>query len=166
MPPKFATALAWEQANLMMQPALIRVIDNIRKHLDEAEWTGTYENVLRFPPGTSSADQARVQSLQIRLEAGEGDREDLQQQLAQLPQPYLGYELCLSQGDRQVRVDLWELCYKVCFRAYEPSPDPQATQLVEIDETLVNDQNELDWQRLEEKAQQVVALVFDTLSLD
>ena len=34
MYPKFKDTLAYEQANLLMQPAFIRVIDNIRKELD------------------------------------------------------------------------------------------------------------------------------------
>lgn len=165
MPPKFATSLAWEQANLLMQPALIRVIDNIRKHLDESDWTGTYENVMRFPPGTPLEEQSQVQHLQAALaDATPAQAAEIQQHLDHLPQPYLGYELCLSKGDRQVRVDLWELCYQVCFRDYQPSGALTEAQPVEIDDTLVDDQNELDWNRLEHKAQQTVSAIFAQLA--
>lgn len=165
MPPKFATSLAWEQANLLMQPALIRVIDNIRKHLDESAWTGTYENVMRFPPGTSPNDQHQVQDLQAALTTATPDQAaEIQHRLDHLPQPYLGYELCLSKGDRQVRVDLWELCYQVCFRNYQPAEALADAQSVEIDETLVDGNNELDWNQLEHKAQQAVSAVFAQLA--
>jgi hypothetical protein len=169
MPPKFATALAWEQANLMMQPAFIRVLDNLRKWVERLEpWHATYETVACFPPGTSEEDQVQVQALHTALEsANPTEAIALQQQLSQLPQPYAGYELCLTQGDRQVRIDLWELCYQVCFTQYIYHPDHPLgeAQMVEVDLSLVNAQNELDWERLEEKTQRVLERVFNQLSL-
>jgi hypothetical protein len=49
--PKFKTTLAWEQAELLMQPAFLRVIDNLRKELEESHWEGTYEEITTPYPG-------------------------------------------------------------------------------------------------------------------
>lgn len=51
MKPKFKNSLAWKQAELLMQPCLIRLLDNIRKYLEASEWEGTYENVQQPIPG-------------------------------------------------------------------------------------------------------------------
>ena len=41
MKPIFKNSTDWEQAEYLMQPSLIRVIDNLRKQLDESAWKGT-----------------------------------------------------------------------------------------------------------------------------
>lgn len=51
MKPKFKNSLAWQQAELLMQPCLIRLLDNIRKYLEDSPWEGTYENVQQPIPG-------------------------------------------------------------------------------------------------------------------
>jgi len=51
MKPKFKNSLAWQQAELLMQPCLIRLLDNIRKYLEDSPWEGTYENVQTPVPG-------------------------------------------------------------------------------------------------------------------
>lgn len=51
MKPKIKNEVAWQQASVLMQPALIRVIDNIRKQLEESTWQGTYEEVQTPYPG-------------------------------------------------------------------------------------------------------------------
>lgn len=128
MKPKFKTVLAWEQAQLLMQPAYIRVIDNIRKQLEESPWKGTYQEVSA---------------------------------------PYPGYHLCLSRQDLSVRVDIWELCFRICFVSYEPTQthvfNQEATQEVQIDTRLIDETGEVDWQFLETKAQQIVNQVFADL---
>jgi len=43
MSPKITDTVAWQQAELLMQPTFIRIIDNIRNQLDESAWKGTYE---------------------------------------------------------------------------------------------------------------------------
>jgi hypothetical protein len=126
MKPKFKDAIAWEQAQLLMQPAFIRTIDNIRKQLDESSWQGTYQE---------------IQS------------------------PYPGYVLCLTQGDRSVNVDLWNLCFEVCFIDY-PSNAAEATQEeqeVEIDTSLIDETGDVDWNRLETKTQHLVNRIFASL---
>jgi hypothetical protein len=130
MKPQFKTRLAWEQAQLLMQPALIRVLDNIRKQLDVSAWRGTYREVT---------------------------------------EPIPGYLLCLTKNNRTVEVDIWQLCYQVCFQSYTPTPQHIFSELeqrsveVEIDNRLLDEIGELDWQLIEAKAQQVVREVFDNL---
>lgn len=127
MKPKFKTSLAWEQAQLLMQPALLRVLDNIRKQLDASNLKGTYQEIT---------------------------------------EPIPGYILTLSKGDLSIEVDIWQLCYQVCFQDYNLpqqhlfSGAEQRTVEVEIDQRLFNATGELDWHLIEDKAQQAVRQVF------
>lgn len=124
MKPRFKNTLAWEQAEMLMQPALIRIVDQVRKQLEQTTWKATYNDV-------------------------------------QTPIP--GYELCLERNDTSVCVDVWELCYQVCFRNYPPSHSELDTQEVEIDTNLIDETGEVDWQSLDTKAQHLVEQVFATL---
>ncbi|MGK7876158.1 MAG: hypothetical protein AB4426_23540 [Xenococcaceae cyanobacterium] len=130
MKPKFKDPLAWEQAQLLMQPSFIRVIDNIRKQLEQSSWKGTYQEVQT---------------------------------------PYPGYHLCLTDQDRSVKVDIWQLCFQVCFCEYNPTgtdisgEEATASQEVEIDTSLIDERGDVDWQSLETKAQQLVKQVFANL---
>ncbi len=51
MKPKFKDAIAWQQAELLMQPSLLRVVDNLRVMLENSVWQGTYEEVQEPYPG-------------------------------------------------------------------------------------------------------------------
>ena len=133
MKPKFKNTLAWEQAQLLMQPALIRVIDNIRKQLELSSWEGTYQEITT---------------------------------------PYPGYLLCLTYKDKSVNVDIWNLCFQVCFQDYHP-PSTKITegeevpsQEVEIDSSLLDEAGEVDWHSLETKTQRVVKQVFADLPIE
>ena len=118
MIPRFRNISDWEKAQVLMQPCLIRVLDNIRKQLDESSYKGTYEEVT---------------------------------------EPIPGHILCLTYQDVQVKVDIWELCFKVCFLEYEPSQE----QAVQIDDSLIEqDTGDVDWQSLESKTQYIVRQVF------
>lgn len=129
MKPTFKTTLAWEQAHLLMQPSLLRILDNIRKELDASDWEGNYREVTS---------------------------------------PIPGYHLCLTHSDYHVEIDVWELCYKVCFQEYEPveyliSTENEAAYPVEIDLRLIDESGDVDWQFLESKAQQFVRKAFSNL---
>jgi hypothetical protein len=130
MKPKFKNTLAWEQAQLLMQPAFIRVVDNIRKQLDESSWQGTYQEIET---------------------------------------PYPGYLLCLSDRDRSITVDLWDLCFQICFLDYQPSKiesideTTQTSLEIDIDTSLLDETGDVDWHRLETKTQQLVQEVFAKL---
>ncbi|MDY7020054.1 MAG: hypothetical protein SWJ54_01665 [Cyanobacteriota bacterium] len=125
MKPKIKDQVAWQQAELLMQPVLIRLLDNIRKKLETSVWTGNYEET------------------QI---------------------PYPGYRLNLQYNARQISVDIWELCYQVCFRNYQPSHASQESQEVEIDTSLIDDTGDVDWEKLEEKTSVIIEQLFNNLS--
>ena len=108
-----------------MQPAMIRVIDNIRKQLEESVWTGTYQEV-------------------------------------QIPIP--GYQLLLELQGEQRSIDIWELCYRVCFLNYQPAHTQIQSQEVVIDTSLIDDDTgDVDWNRLDAKASQLIQEIFANL---
>ncbi|MGB3534958.1 MAG: hypothetical protein WBA13_15775 [Microcoleaceae cyanobacterium] len=118
MKPKIKDALAWKQAEMLMQPTLIRVIDNIRKQLENSPWKGTYQQI-------------------------------------QTPTP--GYRLDLSCNDITRSVDIWDVCYQVCFLEYEPTHAAGESREVEIDTSLIdNETAEVDWNNLDAKAKRIV----------
>lgn len=125
MKPKFKNTRAWEQAQLLMQPAFIRVIDNIRKQLEHSPWSGTYQEIQT---------------------------------------PFPGYQLCLTHHDHSVTLNIWDLCFQVCFIDYPLYPITEQTidntQEVEIDTSLIDKTGEVDWHRLETKTQHLVQQMF------
>src|SRR6478672_5789858 len=125
MKPKFTDTLAWQQAELLMQPAFLRILDHIRKQLEQSAWKATYQEVQT---------------------------------------PYPGYLMCLTYKDQQVTVDLWDLCFQVCFRNYHPTHAELESQEVEIDSSLIDEElHDVDWHRLDAKAQQLIEQIFTNL---
>lgn len=165
MHPKFADTESWERAQLLMQPSFIRLIDNIRKALDESDWTGTYEESAVWAEDVSEETKTRVQLLQQQLATASGDDvAELEQALARLPQPFLSYQLCLKKGDRHVKIDLWPLCYQICFRNYSPPFNLSDEQPVEIDTRLIDEEtNDVDWTALDTKTKQIIDQLFANL---
>lgn len=165
MPPKFADTAAWQQAELIMQPAFIRILDRIRKQLDASTWKGTYENVLIWQPGTTEETKAIVANLVLQLESAPPEQADeIEQALMKLPTPTPGYQLNLQrEGMETVKVDLWELCYQVCFRNYSPLLAESPNYTVEIDTDLIDETGDVDWQLLDEKAAALVDRIFADL---
>ena len=51
MKPQFTTRLAWDKAEILMQPALIRILDNIRKQLEKSQWQGSFKDITEPIPG-------------------------------------------------------------------------------------------------------------------
>jgi len=153
----------WQQAGLLMQPALIRLIDQIRKQLEQSDWSGTYETFETWPEGTTAAIKMQVAELQSQLERASAEQAiALEQALSQLPQPDLVYMLHLRNNEHQVGINLWQLCYQVCFRNYDPAT-PQKPEDLQVDTTLIDPEGQVDWQILDHKAQQVVKQVFSQL---
>ncbi len=133
MKPKFKNTEAWEQAQILMQPAFIRVLDNIRKNLEQSTWKESYEEVKY---------------------------------------PFPGHLLCLTHQEKVAKVNIWEMCFQVCFRDYNPPlthTSGDATNQnyeVDIDTNLIDETGEVDWQLLETKAQQVVSDIFANLNFE
>ena len=128
MKPKIKDPLAWQQAELLMQPALIRLLDNIRKQLDESIWTGSYQEVQN---------------------------------------PLPGYRLELEHNGQHVSVDIWELCYQICFQNYHLTHTTQESFEVEIDISLIDQEiGDVDWQNLETKTRKIIQDLFANLPSD
>ncbi len=124
----------WRLASMLMQPALIRLFDQIRRQLAESGWQGSYETKELWPAGVDPATT----------------------------EPQVLYLLYLSRGEQKVRVNVWELCYQICFVDYTPSLDREDIadfQVGEVtaDASLLEADGEVDWNKLDRKAQQVVA---------
>jgi hypothetical protein len=164
MPPKITNPDTWQQAEVLMQPAFIRIIDHLRRQLETSTWKGTYQDVLIWPSDTTDATKTIVtQLLQELATAPEETAMEIKQTLMKLPKPHPGYHLCLQRQEQQVSVDLWELCYQVCFRNYSSLGD----EAVEIDTSLMEDDTvDVDWQRLDGKVGELVAQVFANLPSD
>jgi hypothetical protein len=135
MKPKFVNEQAWQQAEILMQPAYIRLVDQIRQQTEEND-----------------------QNIQVSYE--------------EITTPYPSNLLCLQpKGSKALtglalRVNIWDLCFQVCFLNYEPLPDHQIEQLVAIDISLFNpDSQEIDWTKLDLKAQAAVRQVFARFKL-
>jgi hypothetical protein len=131
MKPLLKNSLSWEQAELLMQPALIRIIDNIRQNLEKSDWEGTYQEIQ---------------------------------------EPIPGFRLCLQRQDKLISVDLWDLCYQICFSNYSHPPltplagDESASLPVEVDTSLIDtENNDVDWERLDNKANQLIEQMFNSL---
>ena len=131
MKPIFQDTEAWEQAQLLLQPIYIRVVDNIRKYLEQAGegWVDSFVEV-------------------------------------QAPRP--GYLLQLQRlgktGAPAAEFDLWALCFQVCFQKFPgpariatPAPaSEEAETVVEIDRSLFDDDDEIDWEAIDRKSMAIV----------
>jgi hypothetical protein len=168
--PKFQTTQIWQQAELLMQPAFIRLIANLEKQLENSNWRGDYKDVQVWAEDISDDTKATVMQLRSELDgATERQAEAIEQQLSQLPAPFPGYWLYLSRGDHQATVDLWDLCYQICFQNYDSlhgtshAADEPIGDSVAIDVSLFDETGEVDWHRLDDKTCQTVQQVFATL---
>ena len=125
MKPKFKTRFAWEQADQLLQPAFIRVVDNFRAYLEDSPWTGEYEDIQ---------------------------------------DPYPGYILRLKKEEAETIINIWDLCYQVCFVNYPTDAVTGDSCEVDIDGTLFEPSGAVDWQKLEDKTQRLIQHIFDNLS--
>ncbi|MGC1309236.1 MAG: hypothetical protein WA885_18600 [Phormidesmis sp.] len=158
--PNFATPAARAKVNQLMQPALIRVIDNIRKQLENTDWRGNYEEELVWPEGTTVEQQQEYAALQKLLHGVPPEEHDrVENLMSQLPQPSPLYTLRLTKANHDDQtVDIWALCYRVCStNADFDSADAQA---IEADTALFDEGGEVDWQRLDDKTQSLVSGIF------
>ena len=123
--PTFSTPLARAQVEQLMQPALIRVIDNLRKQLDESSWTGDYEETLVWPEGTTDAQKQTYADLQQQLHGVPTEEHDrVSSLMSELPQPSPLYKLKLTKSEAADQMlDVWALCYQVCSTNYSVDSD-------------------------------------------
>jgi hypothetical protein len=165
MKPRFADMTAWQQAELLMQPVFIRLLDNLRKQMEASEWEGSYRDILLWPDDVPEDVRNQVVELKRQMETASPQEADaIAQQMEHLPEPALGYELCLQKGEQQVILDLWQLCYQICFRNFNPPFQVSEDMLVEIDTTLIEaETGEVDWMKIDAKTSQLVQQIFANL---
>ncbi len=124
MQPKLKTSLAWQQAEMLLQPAFIRVVDNMRKQLEDSKWQGDYEEIT---------------------------------------EPYPGYILKLSYESYTKTVNLWDLCYRICFVTYPTTSIEDESCEVDIDTKLFDEAGQVNWHELETKTQDLIETIFNEL---
>jgi hypothetical protein len=151
MLPTFATDRDHALANHLMQPCLIRIIDNLRKATENLDWQSEYTQAQHWPEGTTEVQQQQFAELAAQLDQADADTAPhIEQALRQLPSPTPIYHLRLTQGERVAMLDVWELCFRLCFVDYHPG------QPVTVDAGLVEADGEIDWITLDEKAKALV----------
>lgn len=160
--PQFATAQDQRYAQALMQPALIRIIDNIRKQLEVSDWTGSYRDELCWPTDTTAAQKQQYLALQKMLEtATPHEHDQIQATLADLPEPQHIYTLCLSKQEQQQEINIWQLCYRLCRN--EAATDETITPITIDTSLLDSDMGDVDWIALDQKAKQLVESAFQAL---
>ncbi len=161
MKPKFTTVEAWEQSELLMQPVYIRLIDNLRKTLEESTWQGEYREFYIWGPDVSEETQARYLLLQQEMKEADEDLEaQIEDAIAVMPVPFLGYELLLHRGEAEGKLDLWHLCYEICF--VNPDLTAENPEVI-VDQSLIDSEGEVDWALLEAKTKAIVSAAFGAL---
>ncbi len=163
MTPTFATPLAKARVEQLMQPALIRVIDNIRKQLETCDWQGKYEEELIWPEGTKETQKREYAALQKGLHGVPPEEHDrVANLMAQLPQPSPLYTLRLTKSEcSDETVDIWRLCYRVCAQPGGKNLDSKA---IEADVSLFDEAGEVDWRSLDDKTKALVEGIFQKLT--
>jgi hypothetical protein len=161
--PQFADTVSWQQADQLMQPALIRTIDNVRKYLEgETPWQGDYREFAIWPADVPEETQAQIALLQQELKSATPEQVDaIEDALAQMPQPTPGYELVLTcvGRDEPIVQNLMELCYQVCF--VNSAEVIAGTAAAQVDQTLLEDDTaEVDWSILDQKTRAIVEQLF------
>lgn len=149
---------------MLMQPVFIRVIDNLRKELDQSIWQGNYREETVWADSVPLEMRSTVMELRQRLKTADpSEVPEIEASLAHLPQPYPGYQLYLQHDGQQVVVDVWQLCYQVCFKNYNPVLSLSEEVAVEVDPNLIDATGDVDWLQLDEKAKQVIQQIFQNL---
>ena len=159
--PTFSTPTDRAQVEQLMQPALIRVIDNLRKQLDGASWQGEYEEELVWPEGTTESQKQEYAELQTQLHGVPTEEHDrVASLMSELPQPAPLYTLRLTRkGFDDRTLDIWALCYQVCAKAYEADSETS----IQADASLLDPSGEVDWRKLDDKTKALVESIFESL---
>lgn len=159
--PEFASPLDRKKVEQLMQPALIRVIDNVRKQLDSSEWQGSYEEELIWPEGTTDQQKEEYARLQKGLHGVPTEEHDrVAALMSVLPQPSPLYTLRLKKdGQEDQTVDIWNLCYQVCAA----SSQYEYGLAITADNSLFDESGEVDWRSLDDKTLGLVKNIFAAL---
>jgi hypothetical protein len=158
-----------QSAMALMQPTFIRVMDHLRRTLEQSDWKGQYETTYAWPEGISPEAKAEVFWLYDQLEgAAKADQADIECQLEELPQPIPVYLLHLEMDQEKRTMNLWELCCQICLADYDAQIE--CTDFVEVDldlalpdSSLFDASGEVDWVQLDQKTAGVIQSAFQSL---
>jgi hypothetical protein len=161
--PQITDLDTWNQAEKLLQPAFIRLLDNFRKALESSLWQSHYEDIATWPDDTTAMQKEQDEQLIAKLDhAKPNEVQEIEHLLAQIPEPAMAYELQLSRDGQTLNFDMWQLCYQVCFCNYVPGV-PGETQAVAIDAMLLDDEGEVDWAALDNKVKAIVERIVHDL---
>jgi hypothetical protein len=162
---------SWEQAEMLMQPAFIRLMDHLRHQLEKSDWAGEYETVNQWPADITPEMQTMVTTLHALLETSTSlqQQEQIEIQLAELPQAIPVHLLHLTKNSDRVTLNLWELCYQICLQHYIPTLSREmfvelSPEEMQADTALFAENGEVDWTTLDQKTAAVVADAFKSLT--
>ncbi|MEB3309026.1 MAG: hypothetical protein VKJ02_02225 [Snowella sp.] len=133
MIPIFKNATDWEQAERLMQPSLIRVIDNLRKQLEESVWKGTYQDIETPYPGH------------------------------QLQLTYQDHHFAIAVWDLCFQVCFLDYQAPIHQDGEANADRDNHQQEVSIDTSLFEENGEINWQKLESKTQNMIQTIFQNL---
>ena len=152
-----------------MQPALIRLIDQLRQQFTEASIEWTYETTELWPKDVPQSTRQQYQEMTAALEiANDEDADKIYEVLETLPQPVPLYRLEIEQQQEKILMNMWELCYQICLQKYKPKLQRMQVEApnlsgYKLDQSLWESSNDIDWEGLDRKAQKVVARMIQSL---
>lgn len=154
---------------LLLQPALIRLIDQLRQQLTQSVWQWQYETQEIWPASVPQDIREQYKKLLIQLEtATETQADEIQSILETMPTPIPLYLLELTKANTTHCINMWELCYQICFQNYIPQIQTKSVEVPKIDSYLIDslllDENgNIAWPSLDQKAALVVERVLHDL---
>jgi hypothetical protein len=165
----FSGASGSQTALTLMQPTFIRLMDHLRKTLEQSDWKGQYETTYAWTEGVTPELKAEVLGLYNRIEvAPKSEQANLEAQLGALPEPIPIYLLHLDKAQETRTLNLWELCYQICLADH--TPEFESTGFAEIDLakvppdlSLFDALGDVDWVKLDQKTVVVVQAAFESL---
>jgi hypothetical protein len=150
---------------LLLQPALIRLIDQLRQQMTAASWSWSYDTVELWPDTVSSEVRSQYTTMLQALEtASDEEAEMIQDVLETILHPVPLYRLDISLDGVDYQFNLWELCYQICLKEYVPNLSNMTVESPNLDKQtldldLYESSGEVDWARLNEKAKTVVSML-------
>ncbi|WP_187329408.1 hypothetical protein [Halomicronema hongdechloris] len=77
---------------------------------------------------------------------------NIEAELAQLPTPFPSYQLQITIAAQLYTIDIWQLCFRLCFIGYD-----QAGGTAQVNTALFDETGDIDWLQLDEATQYIVS---------
>jgi hypothetical protein len=76
----------------------------------------------------------------------------------EIQEPFPSYIVCLQKDDYQIKKNIWQLCFAICFINYSETPDEYED--VKTDQSLFDEHGEINWWELDHKTKILVKTLF------